>query len=141
MNPTSDVQASGNENSSPTLGQIGHIEPAAMQTPSLTPGGRDVDPMQQLVGVERLIELVWAPDARPCAKWVRQQTKLGAIPCVERGNRVWFVPKHVIEALGQRITDATVKSSRRRGRPPGSKNKLKSVLQGSNSVQPGTATP
>jgi hypothetical protein len=83
-----------------------------------------VNPMEQLVGVERLIEIVWSPEARPCAKWVRQQTRIGAIPCVERGNRVWYIPKRVIEALSGPDRNSLL-APRRRGRPPGAKNKPK----------------
>jgi hypothetical protein len=100
------------------------MPPSIMMPKSSSAQGAAVDPMEQLTGVERLIELVWAEDDRPCAKWVRQQTKLGAIPCVERGNRVWYIPKLVIEALRRPVVILS-SAPKRRGRPPGSKNKLK----------------
>jgi hypothetical protein len=110
------------------------------QLPQCEPAAGRIDPMLQLVCVEQLIEIVWSPAARPCAKWVRQQTRRGAIPCIQRGNRVWYVAKQVIEALSRPSEEPPVNRPRRRGRPPGSKNKPKLFLQGATYEQTAAVT-
>jgi hypothetical protein len=58
-----------------------------------------VDPNQQLVSGEKLLETLFRADCRPTLRWLRDQQKARRIPFVKIGRLVFFNPGQVRRAM------------------------------------------
>ena len=53
----------------------------------------------KLVGAEQLLDQLFTPEARPSIRWLREQTKIRAIPFVRIGHLIFFDVEMVRTAL------------------------------------------
>jgi hypothetical protein len=63
---------------------------------------RKIQEHAKLTDAPGLLKLVWAEDARPSLRWLREQQKRNVIPHIKVAGRVFFDPDHVREALAVR---------------------------------------
>lgn len=56
------------------------------------------------VRAEKLLDLLFEPEARPSLRWLRDQQKARAIPFVKIGRLVYFDPPAVRASLNSRNT-------------------------------------
>lgn len=66
----------------------------------------------QYVRAERLLEILFDPDCRPCLRWLRKEQATGSIPVVRIGRLVYFDPVAVKAHLDARAIPAPRRRSR-----------------------------
>lgn len=74
-------------------------------------GASQLNPLDQMVSGQRLLQILWDEASRPSYRWLQYQCARRSIPFVRSSGRTWFVPREVRAALTKREV--------RRGRPPG----------------------
>jgi hypothetical protein len=84
-------------------GRSGQCTEAPTGAKEIQPPSRRGQPeMERLVDARGLLETLWPPECRPSLAWVRYQCQHRLIPTVRSGNRTWFCPREVREALSRR---------------------------------------
>jgi len=53
----------------------------------------------QLVDVNELAQEIWKPNSRPSLRTLRHWTRVGIIPCVQVGGRIYYIVAKVRAAL------------------------------------------
>ncbi len=48
-----------------------------------------------LVNADELLETLWKPNSRPSARWLRDRTLSGEVPCVKLGGLVFYSVEQV----------------------------------------------
>ena len=55
-----------------------------------------------MVDVNELAQEIWKPNSRPSLRTLRHWTRVGIIPCVQVGGRIYYIVAKVRAALDRR---------------------------------------